>query len=228
MGNKIQALRNEIDQSDAEKEKMQERLNILEKMVNYHLDSSKNTMLNGDKNDQEIDTGTVVEFSKQVNISMTGKPSDDLEEAIKSFFGDSIKEGFEKVVTVAVDSVLGNSSMGEHEGSSMFIVWSDNALLRLDAYYYRWNFSSHEIIQDVEGASGTIVMKRVIDLTHTDPQVLTWAISKQASLMGNPDGASAMIDDAVTIIQKVATLQQTVHSIESEEQSQGIGGSQPS
>ena len=29
MGNKIQALRNEIDQSDAEKEKKQERLNIL-------------------------------------------------------------------------------------------------------------------------------------------------------------------------------------------------------
>ena len=197
-------------------------------MVNYHLDSSKNEMLNGDRNDQEIDTGTVVEFSKQVNVSMTSKPSDDLEEAIKSFFGDSIKEGFEKVVSVAVDSVLGNSSIGEHEGSSMFIVWSDNALLRLDSYYYRWNFSSHEIIQDVEGASGAIVIKRVIDLTKTDPQVLTWAISRQASQMGNPDGASAMIDDAVAIIQKVAALQQTVHSIESEEQSQGIGGSQPS
>ena len=67
-------------------------------------------------------------------------------------------------------------------------------------------------------------MKRVIDLAHTDPQVLTWAISRQASLMGNPDGASAMIDDAVAIIQKVSALQQSVHSIESEEQSQGIGG----
>ena len=34
-----------------------------------------------------IATGTVVEFSKQVNISISGKPSDDLEDAIKSFFG---------------------------------------------------------------------------------------------------------------------------------------------
>ena len=35
--------------------------------------------------DQEIDTSTVIEFSKRVNISMFGKPSDDLEDAIKSF-----------------------------------------------------------------------------------------------------------------------------------------------
>ena len=41
--------------------------------------------------------------------------------------------------------------------------------------------------------------------------------------MSNPDSASYMIDDAVAIIQKVSTLQQAVHSIESEEQSEGIG-----
>lgn len=35
-----------------------------------------------------------------------------------------------------------------------------------------------------------------------------------------------MIDDAVAIIQKVSALQQAVHSIESEEESQGIGGNQ--
>ena len=224
MGNPISSLRKEIDQSEAEKEKMQERLNVLEKMVNYHLDSAKTEMLNGDRNDQEIDTGAVVEFSKQVNISMSGKPSDELEDAIKSFFGGSIVGGFEKLVSVAVDAVLGNASMGEHQGNNMFIVWSDNALIRMDAYYYRWNFSSDEIIQNVEGASGAIVMKRVIDLVKTDPQVLTWAISRQASLMGNPDAASSMIDDAVAIIQKVSVLQQAVHSIESEEESQGIGG----
>ena len=132
--------------------------------------------------------------------------------------------GFEKLESIAVDAVLGNASMGEHEGNNMFIVWSDNALIRMDAYYYRWNFSSNEVIHTVEGASGAVVMKRVINLVNTDPQVLTWAISRQASLMGNPNGASAMIDDAVAIIQKVSALQQTVHSIETEEQSQGIGG----
>ena len=67
-------------------------------------------------------------------------------------------------------------------------------------------------------------MKRVINLVNTDPQVLTWAISRQASLSGNPDGAPEMIDSAVAIIKKVSDLQQVVHKIETEEESQGIGG----
>ena len=225
MGSEISALRNALDTSDAEREKMEERLNILEKMVNYHLENAKISMLNGERSDQQIHTGTVVEFSKQVNISVSKEASTELQDAIKDFFGGTktLKDGFEKLVIGAVGAILGNTSMGEHEGSSMFIQWSDNALLRLDAYYYRWNFSSDEVIKDVEGASGVIVMTRVINLVKTDPQVLTWAISRQAELLDPPGDAPKMIDDAVAVIKKVSALQQAVNSIENEEQSKGMG-----
>ena len=226
MGNEISTARDAIDLSSGEREKIEERLNILEKMINYHLENAKISMLNGERSDQQIHTGTVVEFSKQVSISMSKTPSAELQDAIKDFFGDTktLKDGFEKLVTGAVGAILGNTSMGEHEGSSMFIQWSDNALLRLDAYYYRWNFSSDEVIQDIEGASGVIVMKRVINLVETDPQVLTWAISRQAELLDPPGDASKMIDDAVAVIQKVNALRQAVKSIENEEHSKGMGG----
>ena len=62
----------------------------------------------------------------------------------------------------------------------MFIVWSDNALLRCDTYYYRWNFVSKSVINEIEGVTGCLLMKRVIDITKTDPQVLTWAITRMA------------------------------------------------
>ena len=223
MGNPISKLRKELDQADAEKAKMQERLNVLEKMVNFHLDIAKNEMLAGERNDQEIHTGTVVEYQKQVNITMVNEPNPELEDAINDFFSGNLSGGFGKLISVGVEAVLGNASMGEHEGSNMFIQWQNNALLRLDAFYYRWNFSSTEIIQDVEGASGVIVMKRVINLVNTDPQVLTWAISRQANMLGTPDSASEMIDDAVAIIQKVSDLQVEVHKIETQEESQGVG-----
>ena len=113
-----------------------------------------------------------------------------------------------------IHSILGNASMGEHEGESMFIQWSENALLRMDSYYYRWNFSSHEVIKDVEGVTGVIVMSRVIDLTKTDPQVLTWAISRQATLLEEEADALKMIDDAVAVIKKVSELQKSVYAIE--------------
>ena len=223
MGNPISSLRKKIDQANTEEEKKQERLNVLEKMVENHLENAKASILNGERGDQEIHTGTVVEFNKQVNIKIFDKQSDVLENAIKDFFGGNILGGFEDLVKVAVQSVLGNSSMGEHEGTSMFVQWSDNAIVRMDAYYYRWNFSSHEIIQDVEGAVGAIVMSRVIDLTKTDVQVLTWAISRQARFLGTPEKAGQMIADAVSVIEKVTALQEKVKSKEDEEHNKGIG-----
>ena len=55
-------IRNQLDQSKQEEKEANQRLNILEKMVNYHLDIAKTSMLNGERDDQEIHTGTVHGF----------------------------------------------------------------------------------------------------------------------------------------------------------------------
>ena len=244
-------IRDSLDQSDKERKKMEQRLSILEKMVNQHLETAKEVMLNGDRNDQQIHTGKVVELTKQVYVSYykggaedTSKTSDDdkkslsddakdtsktsadhkgsaLSDGIREFFDGQYRGGFIKIVEAAVSTVLGNATMGEHEGTSMFIVWNNDALLRLDAYYYRWNFYSREVIQNVEGVQGVIVMKRVIDLTKVDPQVLTWAISSQTA---NENEANALMDEAIRTITRVSKLQKAVKSIEVDEHSQGIGG----
>ena len=104
--------------------------------------------------------------------------------------------------------------MGEYETSSMIIMWTDNALLRLDTYYYRWNFASQGIIDSMEGVMGMLMVKRVIDISKTDPQVLTWAISRQASLLGKESETIKMIEEAMEIIKKVAVFQKQVKMIE--------------
>ena len=224
MGAAVSAIRNQLDNSDEEDKAMQQRLNVLEKMVNYHLDTAKVSMLGGERGDQEIHTGTVVEFRKQVNISLSkggSSKENSLEGMIKDFFGGQIMSGVEKLLLGGVETILGNATMGEHEDTSMFIVWSNNALLRLDLYLYRWNFSSDEIIKDVEGVTGVLAMTRVINLTKTDPQVLTWAISTQAQFAG--EDANGLIDQAVGVIKKVSALQQAVKAIEDDEQSKEKG-----
>ena len=141
---------------------------------------------------------------------------------IKDFFGGQFKGGIEKLLLGAVGSILGNANMGEHEDTSMHIVWSDNALLRMDSYIYRWNFTSNEVIQHAEGVTGVITVMRVIDLVKTDPQVLTWAISRQAQYVG--EDADHMIDKAIVVIKKVSGLQQAAHAIEVTEKDKGMGG----
>jgi len=122
-------IQKELDPSDEERTKQEERLNLLEMMVIALLDIAKQNFLNGDRNDQQIHAGTVVEYTQQVNIALSTKTNPDLQDAITEFLGgtkDSVLSGFSKVVKVGVDAVLGNSSMGQHEGTNMFIVWTDN------------------------------------------------------------------------------------------------------
>ena len=210
-------IRDELDPSDEELTKQEERMNVLEMMVASRLDKAKHNFLDGEKNDQQIHAGTVVEHVQQVNISLSKGTNPDLHDAITDFLGatkDSALSGFSKIIAVGVDAVLGNSSMGQHEGTNMFIVWTDNALLRLDAYFYRWNFTSSQVITNVEGVSGVVMMKRVIDITKTDPQVLTWAISRQAQFLGRKEEAGEMISKAIAILKKVDVLQDCLRDIQ--------------
>ena len=119
------------------------------------------------------------------------------------------------MVHLAFEAVLGNEAMGEYETTDMMIVWSANALLRCDAYYYRWNFVSKGVINEAEGVVGVLLVKRVIDVTKVDPQVLTWAISEQAAKQGSSaDEASDMIDSAMKTLEKVVHFQSKLKQIE--------------
>lgn len=220
MGQSVSKIREEVANyaTELERQQMQERIRILQKMVESHLDKQQHHILNGERGNQEIHSGTVVEEFKQVNLKLEGKPSPDLEGAVDSFFDRSFMTGLGKLVHLGIGAVLGNESMGEYQSSTMLIVWTNNALLRCDTYCYRWNFSSKGVIEKVEGVIGMLMIQRVIDITKTDPQVLTWAISRQANTLGQE--SDAMIDEAMAVVKKVSNFQKEVkkdaHKIEEE------------
>ncbi len=208
MGNSIAAARTQALAADqAEKAKMQEQLQILEKMLTSHLSKEMTDILAGERNDQEIHTGTVVQFHQQINIKMSSKEDQKISDSIHDFFSGDIMGGLEDLIEVGAQEVLGNSCMGEYETSDMFIVWNSNALLRCDAYYYRWNFSAKGVIDEAEGCVGVLLVKRVINVTKTDPQVLCWAISEQAARTKPPGNADAMIASALKTLETVIEFQ---------------------
>ena len=184
MGQPIAKLRKEVTQEE-EKREFEERLRILERMVDQRLDHEKAAILNGERNDQEIDTGIVVFLHKMVYMKTEKHESEDMKKVIRQLFASDFVGGLESIIEKSAETVLGNDSWGEYESSDMFIVWSDNALLRCDTYYYRWNFVSKSVINEIEGVTGCLLMKRVIDITKTDPQVLTWAITRMADRLND-------------------------------------------
>ena len=216
MGNPISKIRAEAKAADDKtKQEMEQRLQLLEKMVDGRLQNVTTEILTGSRNDQKIDTGTIVEIHKQINITQSSKESQKIGDAIHDFFSGNWMGGLEKIIALGAEAILGNDSMGEYETTDMFIVWTNNALLRCDAYYYRWNFVSKGVIDGAEGVVGVLLVKRVVDLTKTDPQVLTWAITKQAVKQGLAgDKIEGMIDSAMKVLRKVVSMQAGVRALE--------------
>ena len=208
MGANVSDVRKNTREDDIEsRTKFEQRLQILEKMVSGRLENQQSSIISGERGNQEIHSGTVVEVHRQVNIVISEKGDQDLEEAIGGFFSADMIKGIFSVVKMGINAVLGNLSMGEYDSSDMFVVWTNNALLRCDTYYYRWNFGAEGIVEKTEGAIGILLVKRVIDISSTDPQVLTWAVSRQAACLETPEKAGEMIDAAMEVLMKVQKFQ---------------------
>ena len=222
MGNPISTVRKTLkEQNEEDRKDREQQLQILEKMIEGKLENARYQIIGGERGDLMIHGGTIVELHRQINISVT-EGGQDIAEAVNStldsfFSGDimgGIKNGLKQIVKVGADAILGNSSAGEYEHEDMFIVWSNNALLRCDAYYYKFNFSSQGVIKATEGATGVLLVKRVLDVSKTNPQVLCWAISSMAARIRESNQATAYIDKAMKIVEKVAQFQRRLRAIE--------------
>eukprot|EP00731_Ephydatia_muelleri_P038189 Em0675g2a len=181
MGNVIGDARKVVQAAQEGKEASEERLKLLEKMVTDHLTLQKQHILNGERNDQEIHEGTMVREYQQMYVTDSRKLSNEIEKTVDSLFSGDFLDALKNAATVALNEICGNTSIGEYEQSEMFIVWQNHALLRLDIYLYRWNFSSKGVITEAEGVLGVLMVQRVMNIAKVDPQVITWAICSGSS-----------------------------------------------
>lgn len=217
MGLSVTRLRKEVTPQDDQKREFEERLQILDRMVNCRLENEMSKILNGENTDQDIDTGTIVSIQKMVYVNTETRESEVIKDVIHQLFSSDCTAGLESVVELGAETVLGNDSAGEYESNDMFIIWSDNALLRCDTYYYRWNFVSKSVINEIEGVAGCLLMKRVIDITKIDPQVLTWAITRMADRLNTASEekpAGDVINEALTVLENVVTVQRRIKDVE--------------
>lgn len=199
MGNAVHALRSLLG-SDEREQQIAERLTFLEKMGKIQAESAMDKILRGTEGDLKPHGGTIVEQHTRVNIlaysgtdapDMDGDPDKDqssgkktktkqqgLKGTVNQFFSGEIVDGIESVLSIALDTFLGNTQAGESEESYYFLVWADNALLRVDWYCYRYNMSNKDIIQDVQSLVAYALVKRVLDWQKLDPQVVSYAITR--------------------------------------------------
>ena len=174
MGTPLSQLRENHKEADT---RAKEQLALLEKTGQAQLKSKVNEILHGSEDDEQIHSGKVVAMHQQVSVNASTK-SDGIDSTINSFFSGDFLGGMKSLILTGVHELLGNNSIGENEKWDMVIVWENNALVRCDTYYWKYNFSSTGIIDEVENIFAVYCVKRVIDTKAIDPNVLIYSITQ--------------------------------------------------
>ncbi len=184
-----------------------EMLAMLEKMAQAQVASKVDEILHGRSGDEEIHKGLVVAKHQQIFVDASSD-SDKASSAIEHFFSGDFLDGAKELILGGVNALLGNFSIGENESEDMLILWENNALLRVDVYYWKWNFSSEGIVKVAQNVFAVYCVKRVINPEQVDPSVLIYVISRMCAKNGiKPDAA---LDYAKKIMEKVKEVKEAI------------------
>ena len=136
---------------------LRERLTFLQTMAETTLDGKTNEILHGQEGDLKIHGGTIVEVHKRVEIKHedSAKTLDEavdatMEDGLRGVFSDRVKSAIGGIVKRAIATFYSNDSIGEVKQEDMIVVWDNNALLRVDYFLWRYNFSSKKIVEHVD------------------------------------------------------------------------------
>ena len=87
------------------------------------------------------------------------------------------------------------------------LVWESNSLLRVDVYYWKWNFSMKGVVDVAQNVFAMYCVKRVINPTE-DRNVLLWAISQTCIKKGMSEEDA--LDYAKNILQKLKQVEEYI------------------
>jgi hypothetical protein len=105
--------------------------------------------------------------------------------------GDSkeISTGILNIASTAVDSILGDVSLGEIEQQEFFVIPQHNAIIRIDVKCWRYNFSSVGVITDSQNIFCYVCCKSVVDHKSLTDDEFTYLISEYVG--DDPDKVKA-------------------------------------
>ena len=195
----LSAVRDALDPSNADQKRQQEQLDFLLNMAKSKMQLFTEDLkdeLRGESGNNPVHiVGDPIGFQEAYSCNVSSSPNDGIMAAVNSFFGgstDDVKKGFQSLIGVGLQAILGDSSMGENEQLQTFITMENNAVIRVDIKAWRYNFSDKGIIGNVQNALCYVFCKSVVDHTKVSIDVLTYLITQQAG--PNADQVAAYID----------------------------------
>lgn len=179
--------------NEEEKRKQREQLDFLLNMAKSKLNAYEIRLTDMYKNPDEADRWQVVaqrqvKVFRQYRVNVSEGADAALGDVVDTFFqigtdkdddkNKALKGGFQKLIKATIDDILGNATMGEQETSTWSVCVEHNAIVRVDAFIWRYNFSAKGIISEAENAMCYAFCKGVVDHTKLTEDEFTYLISE--------------------------------------------------
>ena len=131
----------------------------------------------------------VVDKSMKYSIKVSSATSEEVGKAIGEVLKGDFLSGVTDLITVGLNAMLGNESVGETEKQDFHVVFANNSLLRIDYMFYKYEFSSKGLIDKAQNIFCYYLQVGVLDLEKVDPQILLYELTKAVG-EGSLPGAS--------------------------------------
>ena len=120
----------------------------------------------------------VVERVQRMSITITHAAAGEVSRVVDDTFGKGFLEGIKSLVNAGLRKLLENASPGEKEDSGFCVVYSNNSLLRVDYYMYKYDLTSTGVVKEMSNGFLYFAQIGVLDLEKVNPQVLLYELTK--------------------------------------------------
>ena len=180
------------EQQKTKDEKAVEELQMLQEMMVNKVAAARAEMREKALKDANVPIVAFVDTSEKYSVDVSNAPDDAITTSIKDMFGGNIIQGLVSLIGVALNQFLGNTQAGVSEQNDYHIVFSDNALLRIDVMFYKYEFSSKGVEDERRNGFCYCTQAAVLDLKKVSPEVLLYELTRTIGQENIPDAVKQL------------------------------------
>ena len=204
-----------ISESDKKKEmNVVEQLRSYQRMISAKLEAEREKISKEAFNDTKLPILSLVSTTQDYRLAVTAAPKDRVGEILDNVIGGGYIKGLKGILSLALDQLLGNVSVGESEKKESHVAFANNSLLRIDCYMYKYQFQSDGLISSSKNIFGYYIQVGVLDLIKVNPQIVLYELTSSV-------GDAKQLEEATKKLTTMASFTNKLYRVVTALQSHG-------
>ena len=187
-----------------------EQLQSLQRMVQAKIEAESGKLNKEAFDDPRLPIVSVVNMAEKGSLKVESAPTEKIKECLDNVIGGGYLEGVQKLLSIALGELLGNTAAGEQEKKEFHVVFASNSLLRLDCYMYSYRFRYEGLRTKFQNIFCYYIQVGVLDVMKVPPQILLYELTRSA---GDPDKLKQASEDLEQVVKFTQKLYSVVKSL---------------